>query len=207
MADPKNQRFRQYLSTINPLGLFAELVIVFLGVYLAFLFSAHQEERKIEADKEKIVELLEFGLERYHELFSGFATRHENLNPQILATLQNGEVPDFGGEYFVAPQYPIDAIKFLLTDESYDLFENGLYVPLIEYVNRINRLMYVEEKLVELSEVYEPLPATTHPSYEHLHAKQMHKGWRYYRYMELRKEISSNLADHIKAVQALLPSM
>ena len=204
MTQDSKEHLKARLTAINPFQLLAELVIVFLGVYLAFSLSSQQEVRRYGAQQEKVIALLDLGFERYQSLFSGFAQRHENRNPVFKATLEENEVPYFGGEYFTAPQYPIDAITFLLTDKSYELFDNGLYVPLTSYLNAIKRLMYVEEKLVELSETYQPLPSSSHPDYERLHRVEYHKAQRFYNYLELRRNISEELGENAEQMRTLL---
>lgn len=190
--------------TINPTQLVLELIIVFLGVYLAFLLSSYRVESKISQDRDKVIELLELGIDRYHELFEQFVLGHQNRNQAFKESLERNEIPDFSLVTFPAPQYPIDAITFIVTDKSYDLFQVGLYVPLTAYLNAFERLMYIEEKLVQLSESYQPLPPESHPDYSHLRSAQLLDAKRYLRYLELRKNTCEELVSQSKELKSLI---
>ncbi len=184
-------RFFARRSPINVLQLFFELIIVFIGVYLAFLLANHQQERQARQERERVIGLVRLGLERYESLFAGFVQGHASRNATFRAALEAGEVPDFGGDYFPAPQYPIDVINHILTSESYAVLAQDLYVPLAAYVNAIQRMMYIEEKLAQLADRYEPLPI---PPAEDAFLRQRHLAIRYYGYLERRKSTAEELA-------------
>lgn len=193
---------RSYFQEINPVRLLLELVIVFLGVYLAFLFSSHKEQQRTDAELDRVMALMQVGLDRYEELFEGFALRHETKNAEFLAQLENNEIPVFYETYYAAPQYPVDVINFVLTREGYDVFSLDFYVPLTSFAHAIQRIMYVENKLVELGERYRVLPPQNAPNYAAVFNEQLILARQYYRYLEMRKTIAKDLANQARELKA-----
>ena len=158
------RRFIDHVTAINPVRLFLELVIVFVGVYLAFLFTDYKEQQRTAAEIERVATLMQVGLDRYEELFEGFAQRHAIKNEEFRQQLENNQIPVFYDTYYAAPQYPVDVINFVLTREGYEVFSLDFYVPLTSFAHSIQRVMYVEEKLVQLGEQYRRLPPSgVHP--------------------------------------------
>ena len=196
-------RMKERFASINFTSLFFEMLIVFVGVYLAFLLSGYQETKKVEREGARVVALLQVGLEYYEKLFEGFALRHENVNAAFRSQLENNEIPEYWqGGFYAAPQYPIDVINFVLTKESYKVFALDVYLPLTSFANAMQRVMYVEEKLVSIAEQYEPLPAKSNPEYDRVFAQQRVLAARYLRYLDMRKSISEELVVKIRALSS-----
>lgn len=118
---------------------------------------------------------------------------HKSNNSRFYNELKAGGVPDFSDTYYPAPQYPIDVIRHILTRESYQVFTIDFYVPLTAFSNAMERLMYIEEKLVKIAEQYEPLPDKTHPDYERIFLIQRQNAIRYYNYLEKRQNTCEEL--------------
>lgn len=192
-------RLKRQASELNPLAIGVELLIVFVGVYLAFLLSQYQETRKLDDKRETVISLLADGIGRYEGLFEGFAQYHEGRNAEILAELRGGQIPDMSNVAYAAPQYPSDAIDYVLTNESFDVFELELYVPLASFANRIKQLTSVEAELTELGNRYVRVDRTS-PRY----AEMYQLGVRYHHYMEFRRSISADLAGRAAELLALI---
>ena len=184
-----------------------ELAIVFLGVYLAFLFSGYKEQQQTDAELQRVLSLMQVGFARYETLFEGFAQRHSVQNPEFKAQLDNNEIPAFFDTYYAAPQYPVEVINFVLTREGYDVFSLDFYVPLTTYAHTIQRLMYVEEKLVQLGERYRVLPARDAPDYEQVFNEQYILAQQYLRYLEMRRSISADLSTQAGIINAQIEAM
>ncbi|MEM8487022.1 MAG: hypothetical protein AAF564_15830 [Bacteroidota bacterium] len=196
------RRLIEKVSTINPVRLFLELIIVFLGVYLAFLFTSYKEQQRTDAEIERIAALMQVGLDRYEQLFEGFAQRHAIGNEEFRLQLENNEIPVFYETYFASPQYPVDVINFVLTREGYDVFSLDFYVPLTSFAHAIQRIMYVEEKLVQLGERYRRLPPSGAVTYQRVYNEQYILAQQYYRYLEMRKNMSADLANQARQLKA-----
>jgi hypothetical protein len=183
-----------------------ELLIVFVGVYSAFLLDDWQTARELRRERDRITALLQLGIERYQKLFEGFVLRHETVNADFRAALESGSVPDFGDTFYPAPQYPIEMIRHVLTRESYDVFSIDAYVPLTTFVNSLERLMDVEAKLVALSSQWDPLPPANHPDRDWLRARAVHRAKRYLTYLDIRMRISADLQKQATELRQLLAS-
>ncbi|MEQ9302324.1 MAG: hypothetical protein RJQ14_00300, partial [Marinoscillum sp.] len=146
---------RSSLSAINYVQLILDLVIVFIGVYTAFYFSEIKARNARVAEGEKVIGLLELGIDRYEKAFASFADYHETHNASFKERLDNDVIPDYSSTFYPAPQYPVDVITHILTRESYQVFSIDFYVPLTAFANALERMMYVEEKLVLLAERYQ----------------------------------------------------
>ncbi len=196
---PRLARLQRHLSEINPVAIAIELAIVFLGVYLAFVFSQSQETRRLEAKRQTVIELLANQVTRYQQLFAGFTLYHDGLNEEVLLELRSGQVPDFGDVIYVAPQYPSDAIDYVLTNQSLDVFDLELYVPLASFAHRIQQLMTVEAELTALGNRY-----VSADRGDPLYAEQFQLGVRYHRFMESRRTITADLAEKAGELIGLL---
>ncbi len=201
------RRFVDQIKAINPVRLLLELVIVFLGVYLAFLFTDYKEQQKTEAEIERVAALMQVGLDHYEELFEGFAQRHAIANEEFRLQLENNEIPAFYETYYASPQYPIDVINFVFTREGYDVFSLDFYMPLTSFAQAIQRVMYVEEKLVQLGERYRSLPPAGAPAYQQVFDEQYILAQQYYRYLEMRKNISTSLASQARQLKAQIATI
>ena len=83
-------------------------------------------------------------------------------------------------------------MNYLITSESFDVFDVDLYLPLTSYANALERIMYVEEKLTELAEGFNPAAASSADPV--LREGQLQNAARYLRYMDMRRSISDELA-------------
>lgn len=193
-------RIREQLKALNPVAIGVELLIVFIGVYLAFALQEARENRILEDRKESVLMLLKDGLVQFERLFGGYVLYHETENAGIRQTLEQGELPYFGGQFYAAPQYPIKTINYVTTNESFDVFDLELYLPLSSYANRIQQMMAVEAELSALGGRYLPV-APEDPRF----AEQMQHARRYYQFMEARKGIAADLAERSRELIALLP--
>jgi len=191
------------LKSVNYLQLFLDLLIVFVGVTLAFVFTNYQENKKLEQDTRQMISLLKVGLVEYEQLFEGFVIYHENYNANFKEQLEEGMIPDFGDVTYPAPQYPIDVISYILTNESYELVDPEFYVKLTQFSTAFQQLMYTEEKLVQKAEKFEEL-SWQNVSQEKLREGQFEIGNRYLRYLEIRKNRSLELRDKAKELIRLI---
>jgi len=189
-------------TSISFKQLFFELIIVFIGVYAAFILSNQQLEKQEERKAEKVVSMMKYGIERYQELFSGFVIYHEKYNAEFKSSLELGEILYYGDVIYPQPQYPIDVITEVLTKESYQMFTMDIYLPLIQFTNGVERIMSVESRLEELAGEYETLPDPSASNYIDIKNKQLQLAKRFYLFLELRKRIAFSLAKYAEAINA-----
>ena len=198
------RRMKSGFKAFGFMNFFVDLIVVFIGVYLAFIFAEYQQDQKKHRETQRVIGLLQIGVSRLEGAFNGAVGFHERFDENFSAQLETEEIPHFGFQTYVAPQYPIDQIQYIITSESYDLFDLDLYVWLTEYSNAIQRIMYVEEKIVEMSDRYQPLPPDSDPAYARIYGQQMYYAKRYLQYMNMRGDISAQLGKMSGALNTML---
>ena len=193
------RRISQWVRDLNPVAVAVELLIVFVGVYLAFVLNEYQEAERNREKRETVIELLREGLEQYGRLFEGYAQFHTAEGDRLRLMLAEGELPDLGGAFYVAPQYPIDVINHVLTNESLEVFDTELYIPLTEYAARMQRIMSVEAQITEIGNRYIAVTRSD-PRYQ----EQRHLAGRYLLFMESRGRIAGELAERSRRLNEML---
>ncbi|HCX23579.1 MAG: hypothetical protein CMB80_31410 [Flammeovirgaceae bacterium] len=191
-------------KSINYLQLLFDLIIVTIGVYIAVIFSENKAQREKLHQGERMIELLEVGISHYDQLFSGFVLYHESYNRNFKNKLDSNIIINYSDVIYTAPQYPIDVLHYILTNESYEFFTADLYIPLTTFANNIEQIMYVEEKMVECADRYQTIPDKSHPDYEIIVSQQIQNAKRFYQYLELRASKSKHLAQLAKGIRVKL---
>ncbi len=132
-----------------------ELIIVFVGVYCAFLFQNYSEQRKIEAEKEKVMIGVKEDLEYFRIYFPDFAGL-----PQVeewRETIANEKYIDFSGWRFIQPQYDYIAIEYALSADA-EVIDFELNSAIAEIYQELRKLEHVELILNELAMRYQAIP-------------------------------------------------
>ena len=194
---------KNVLNKISYVQLLLDLIIVFIGVSLAFVFTNYQEQQKEKKQTEQVLSLLDTGLSLYEQLFEGFVSYHKNYNVEFRNKLNNNDIPNLEGILYPSPAYPIDAIS-LLTNQGYQILGPAIYVKLTEFSNAIKRLSYIEQKLVGISEKSMEINIDyfkTSKSYE----EELKKwGRQYLLYLEIRKNTLNELLRKSNDLRVLL---
>ncbi|MDY8134539.1 hypothetical protein [Aquimarina sp. 2201CG5-10] len=197
---------KKMFGKISYLQLILDLIIVFIGVSLAFLFTNYREQKKEEEETKQVIELLHIGLSKYDKLFSGIISYHERYNIEFKNKLNNQEIPDFTGVIFLSPAYPINAIS-LLTDQGYKVLNPKVYIALTGFANGIQRLMYVEQKLVDISEKSTAIIRSNFKTSNEYEFEQKKWAEQYLKYLEIRKRILRELQNKNHNLRELLKEL
>ncbi|AXT19627.1 hypothetical protein D7030_09825 [Flavobacteriaceae bacterium AU392] len=195
-------KLKKVLKKINYIQLSLDLIIVFIGVTLAFVFTNYKEQQKEEKETQRVIGLLKVGIERYEGLFKGFIQRHDVYNEEFRERLNNGFVQNYQGITYPSPQYPTHVISQLLSNQRN--LNTDAYVLLISFSNGIKRLIYTEEKLVENSEKYIQLPENTGAVSPIYYIEQEKWARQYLRYLDIRKNILQELVAIISQLKTLI---
>lgn len=195
-------KLKKLLKKINYIQLSLDLIIVFIGVTLAFVFTNYKEQQKEEKETQRIIGLLKVGFERYEELFVGFVQRHETYNESFRNDLNKGTIQNYQGVTYPSPQYPTDVISQLLINQRN--LNTEAYVLLISFSNGIKRLIYTEEKLVENSEKYIQLPENNKDVSPVYYIEQEKWARQYLRYLDIRKSTLQELVNIIGQLKTLI---
>ncbi len=135
--------------------LLLELVIVFFGVYGAFLFQNYSEERKIDAEKEKVMIGVKEDLEYFRIYFPDFAgTSQVDKWREIIA---KEEYTDFSDWRFIQPQYDYIAVEYALSQDA-NVIDFEMNSAIAEIYQELKKLEHTEILLTELSMKYEAVP-------------------------------------------------
>jgi hypothetical protein len=88
-----------------------EFLIVFLGVYLAFLFQEYGEDRDLAVEREKILVGLKEDLEYFRIFFPTFAASMEGSIREWEGLIEQGSYRDFSSWRFIQPQYDYTGVE------------------------------------------------------------------------------------------------
>lgn len=135
--------------------LLLELVVVFLGVYLAFLFQSYSEQRKIDAETEKVLIGLKEDLEYFRIYFPDYAGSSQVEEWREL--LSNEKYSNFSTWRFIQPQYDYIAIEYAL-DSDADVINYELNSSIAEIYQELKKLEHAELLLTEIAMNYQAAP-------------------------------------------------
>lgn len=140
-----------------------ELLIVFIGVYLAFLFQSYAEDNKIDKEKEKVLVGLKLELEEFRTTFERFADYQGEKVKEWDSLFQAGEVAAYYDWRYIEPQYNFMIIEYALNQKGTDIVDFELYSKLSELYNEIKKLEHTERMMTDLGMEYKITPKDLDP--------------------------------------------
>ncbi len=142
-----------------------ELIIVFLGVYGAFLFQSYSESKKLESEKEKIMIGLKADLEYFRIFFPGFASSMNTNISKWDELLTEQKYEDFSSWRFIQPQYDYTVVEYALNvgAELIDFEMNSL---LSQLYTELEKLRQAEELITLTAQNYKAVPANVEQTSE-----------------------------------------
>ncbi|MFY0591477.1 hypothetical protein [Roseivirga sp.] len=135
-----------------------ELLIVFIGVYLAFLFQGYAENTKIDKEKEKVLVGLKLELEEFRTGFQRFADFQGEKVKEWDSLFRAKEVATYYDWRYIEPQYNFKIIEYALNQKGTDIVTFELYTKLSELYVEIKKLEYTERLMTELALNYNIIP-------------------------------------------------
>lgn len=135
-----------------------ELVIVFIGVYLAFLFQSYNEQKKQDREKEKVYSALKYELEYFRTMLPGRSTHMRGVWRDLRKEYQAGEYSDFSDWRFIEPQYEYKIVEYAISSDNTELVDFRLYNQLQRLYSTIKRLEHAERLMMTMAQRYKPLP-------------------------------------------------
>lgn len=131
-----------------------ELLIVFVGVYLAFLFQSYGEDRKEERERQRIFVALKTELEFFRVIMPGRAGYSKGVYDELKEVHDNGKYRDFSGWRFLEPQYAYQVVQYSINHQNSDLIDFATFQRLqILYAN-IKRLEQAERLMMQMAHRY-----------------------------------------------------
>jgi hypothetical protein len=153
-------RFKQGFGAFSGRGLrflFLEFLIVFLGVYLAFLFQEYGEDRDLAIEREKILVGLKEELEYFRLLFPAFADSMDQNVASWDQLVQSAAYRDFSSWRFIQPQYSYKAVEYALAADA-EIIDFETYAPLSQLYLELEKLRQAEELITMIAMEYRPVP-------------------------------------------------
>lgn len=135
--------------------LFLELIIVFLGVYGAFLLQSYSESQRIESEKQKVLTGVKEELEYFRIFFPGYAGDQDVAEREEM--ISRDAYVDFSGWRFIQPQYDYTAIEYAL-EASADVINYDLNAGLSKVYQELRKLQHAEDLITQIAMNYQPVP-------------------------------------------------
>lgn len=135
-----------------------ELLVVFVGVYLAFLFQSYNENAKVDKEREKVFSSLKSELEFFRVRMPGRAGYTRGMWEKLKAIERNGEYTDFSDWRFLEPQYDYQVIDYAINLEGGEIIDFELFDKLRDLYSSIKRLEHAERMMMEMAQRYAPVP-------------------------------------------------
>jgi len=134
-----------------------EFLIVFLGVYLAFLFQEYGEDRDLAVEREKILVGLKEDLEYFRILFPTFADAMEGNIEDWSGQIDRGAYEDFSSWRFIQPQYDYKVVEYALAADA-EIIDFGTYAPLSQLYLELEKLRQAEQLITDIAMRYRAVP-------------------------------------------------
>lgn len=144
-------------SRVGVRFLLLELLIVFLGVYLAFYFQNRSEERKIAVEKEKVMVGLKEDLEYFRIAFPGFVANTQDVIRRWDEKLEAGIYEDFSSWRFIQPQYDYKVVEYALNADA-EVVDFELNSALSQLYLELEKLQEAERLITEIAMRYQAVP-------------------------------------------------
>lgn len=138
--------------------LVVEFLIIFLGVYLAFLFQEYSEDRDRAVERNKILVGLKEDLEYFRILFPTFAASMEETIEEWDPLIESESYREFSSWRFIQPQYDYKAVEYALAADA-EIVDFETYAPLAQLYLELEKLRQAEELITEIGMRYQPVPA------------------------------------------------
>ena len=130
---------------------FVDLLVVIIGVYIAFLMQSSASERNDQKEQIKIFSALKMELEAFRVGFPQFA----NSNYEYLKSIEDQELHDISGWRFIEPQYGYQIIEYAINIQNTEIIDFSTYEMLQKLYVNIKQLEHTERLITQLSGEYQ----------------------------------------------------
>ena len=132
---------------------FIDLVVVIIGVYVAFLMQSSAAVKNDQREQIKVYSALKMELETMRVGFPRFA----QSNIDFLNERKDLEFFDISDWRFIEPQYGYQIIEYSINIQNTDIIDFEMYNELQQLYVGIRQLEHVERLLTEVSADYQYL--------------------------------------------------
>lgn len=135
-----------------------ELVIVFVGVYLAFFLNSIQEEKYIQQESDKIWSSLKIELEGIRLAFPLWAEGQAEQNVEWDSLYAKEEIAKFYTWRYIQPQYDFTTIQYAIESREGNIVDFDMYKRLTTLYRYIQQLEHSENLMTEVGMRYKNIP-------------------------------------------------
>lgn len=132
---------------------FVDLIVVVIGVYIAFLIQNTTSINKDRREQLKVYSALKMELETMRVGFPQFS----QSNIDFLKEMREQEFFDISGWRFIEPQYGYQIIEYAINIQNTEIIDFEMYNELQKLYVGIKQLEHTERLLTELSGTYQYL--------------------------------------------------
>jgi uncharacterized membrane protein YgaE (UPF0421/DUF939 family) len=170
-----------------------ELLVVFIGVYLAFLFNAYSENKKISAESEKVLTSLKKEAEEFRLRFPLFTQgMHANIQ-KWQAAYDSGNVAQYYDWRFLEPQYNDQVIEYAIGLKGSEIVDFELYETLLQLNREIKQLEHAERLMTETSNLFNNIPSDLSRNSDLYKAYKAQNLFHFYKFINYGRDRASNL--------------
>ena len=173
--------------------LFLELLVVFIGVYLAFLFQGYAEGQKINKEKLKVLSGLKLEIEEFRISFEGYANYQDKKVKEWDSIFANNEVAQYYGWRYLEPQYDFKIIEYALNQEGTDAISFDLYAKLSDLYSSIKKLEHAERLMTELGMKYNLIPQSLDSNSSEIKLLAAENRFNFYKFTAFARDRASAL--------------
>ncbi|MGB0523176.1 MAG: hypothetical protein ACPGJS_09455 [Flammeovirgaceae bacterium] len=160
-----------------------DLIIVFLGVYMASLFSNYNESQKNAKQRDKVLSSLKLELEAFRFGMPEYADFQAEQITKWNRALNNDSIIDFYEYRFIQPQYDYTALEYAIKIDETEVVDFELFTELRTLYNNIKSLEFSENLMTETAQQFKntskQLPKN-HPLY---HTRKADNAFYFYRFI------------------------
>lgn len=175
-----------------------ELLVVFIGVYLAFLFQSYNENTKLASEGEKVFSSLKSELEFFRVQMPGRSGFTLKIWKELKDIESQKQYSDFSDWRFLEPQYGYQVIEYAINLQSSEIVDFELYDKLQVLYATIKRLEHAERMIMQMAQRHVAVPqqlSRSEPEVALRHAENYQNFKRLLVFLHDRAEDQQEVAD------------
>lgn len=150
---------RKLFSSDNKLTwVLVDLLIVIVGVYLAFMIQSGAEHRKDQREADKVLTALKYEMEFFRYRMYETSLGMQSMARELKESNEDGSYRNFSNFRFIEPQYDYQTISYALDLQNTSIVDFELYDALQTLFVEIKKIEHVERLLTETSRRYRSIP-------------------------------------------------
>lgn len=126
-----------------------ELLVVFVGVYLAFELNNFSENQKVRNEKDKVMTSLKHELDVIGISFGDMGNYQKAIANEWDSLLRMDKITDFHNWRYIQPQYNYAVLEYAIDTRDTRIINFELYEKLIKIHREIKKLEFTENLMTE----------------------------------------------------------